>query len=141
MLDTVTALTDNNTYLTSPWSQVTSMIELGTRAKDAVRTLRELARRPHNWDGHGSPPLTMGASNTAMGLLVAIGDRLDGVRIVPVSGGGVQFEWRITPRELELEILPDGSVQFLIVQGDQMLDGDVETRQMLEALLSWLWQC
>jgi hypothetical protein len=117
------------------------MIELGPRAEAAVQTLRELARMPQNWDGYDSPPLTTGASHTAMELLAAIGDALTGSRIAPVSGGGVQFEWHIGPRELELEILPDGSIQFLIVAGDQMQEGDVVTRATLEALLRWLWRC
>ena len=137
MLDTVA---DNNTHRMSPWSQVTPVMELGGIAKGAVRRLGELARRPANWDGYGSPPLTMEAKSTAMTLLAAIGERLNGVNIVQVPGGGVQFEWGIGPRELELEILPDGSIQFLVVQGEQMLDGDIENRRTLEALLGWLWQ-
>jgi hypothetical protein len=141
MLQKFPALADPNAYVTSSWAQVTPMIELGPRAEDAVRMLREFARMPENWDGYDSPPLTAGASHTAMELLAAIGDGLTGVRIAPVSGGGVQFEWHIGPRELELEILPDGSIQFLIVEGSQMREGDVLTREALEALLRWLWCC
>lgn len=31
----------------------------------------------------------------------------------PVSGGGIQLEWRRQNRELELEILPNGEIAFL----------------------------
>jgi hypothetical protein len=141
MLHKTTTLADRNAYITSPWAQITPLIELGARAAGAVQMLREFARMPQNWDGYDSPPLTTGASHTAMELLAAIGDGLAGVRIAPVSGGGVQFEWHIGARELELEILPEGSVQFLIVEGGQMQEGDVVTRATLEALLRWLWRC
>lgn len=63
------------------------------------------------------------------------------MRIDPVSGGGVQLEWGIGARSLEIEILPDGSVEYLVVEGKDMLEGAVNDQTMLRLLLRWLMRC
>jgi hypothetical protein len=61
-------------------------------------------------------------------------------RVVPVPGGGLQFEWQTATRELELEVLPDGSVEFLTVAGEHMQEGPVSSDQAEEVrrLIGWL---
>lgn len=43
--------------------------------------------------------------------------------ISPVPGGGIQFEWQKGYRELELEILPNRSIEFLVVTEGDMTEG------------------
>lgn len=42
--------------------------------------------------------------------------------IVPVPGGGVQFEWQLATRELEIEFCPGGRVEYLAVREDETAD-------------------
>jgi len=44
----------------------------------------------------------------------------------PVSGGGMQFEWTLRDRDFEPEVLPDGTLRYLIVpQSDAEEDGRI----------------
>ncbi len=53
---------------------------------------------------------------------------LDPPHFVPVPGGGVQLEWELPRRELELEIRPSGDVDFLIVDDDApWVEGSIGT--------------
>jgi len=60
--------------------------------------------------------------------------------VAPVSGGGIQLDWSVAGRELELHIMPDGSIQFLRAFGGEVLEegplklSPIETR----ALFAWL---
>lgn len=42
--------------------------------------------------------------------------------VSPVSGGGLGFHWRADARDLEIEILPDGRVEYLktLKMGEQI---------------------
>jgi hypothetical protein len=67
--------------------------------------------------------------------------------IGPVSGGGLGVEWRNGDRDLNLEILSDGSIEYLKAertasgfQGDQMEDGEIPPDRLGEVrnLIRWL---
>lgn len=75
-----------------------------------------LAALPNNWDGFGSPPIQPAALQTAHWLVGTL-ERLalPAPQIFPVTGSGISFTWRLDTRELEIEILPDGSAQYLVV--------------------------
>ena len=52
--------------------------------------------------------------------------------IGPVPGGGIGIEWRYGNRDLNLEILPDGSIEFLKAEKtpsgfdlNEMVDGQI----------------
>jgi len=57
--------------------------------------------------------------------------------IAPVPGGGIQLEWDRDNRSLELEIHPNGHLEFLVCEGDEMVDGPLSER-ILPYLLHWL---
>lgn len=95
------------------------------RLAGPLETLTNLARLQDNWDGYGSPPLRPVALKGAIHVLLASDiENPPAPYVGPVTGGGVQMEWRTPTRELELEILPDGSVEYVTV-GEQgrMMDG------------------
>jgi hypothetical protein len=67
--------------------------------------------------------------------------------IGPVSGGGLGVEWRNRDRDLSLEILPDGSIEYLKAERtplgfdtDHMEDGEIPHDRVGEvrALIRWL---
>ena len=106
----------------------------------AVFKLRELAA---DWDGGGSPPVREEALAGAVRLLCALpSEELPPPHVCPVSGRGIQLEWQLSGRELELEVLPDGSVEFLKVDGDWMDEGALGRDDLLHAraLADWLRQ-
>lgn len=80
-------------------------------------TINELAELPENWDSYGSRSIQEKALTVARHIIQEINTRqLPLPRAYPVPGGGIQLEWCILGRgELEVEILPDGSIEFLEV--------------------------
>jgi hypothetical protein len=59
---------------------------------------------------------------------------------VPTSGGGVQFEWTVGERELEIEVYPDGTIQYLLDGPWRKKDGAIPADQieMVRPLIIWL---
>ncbi|MFQ5538907.1 MAG: hypothetical protein ACE5FB_00775 [Candidatus Binatia bacterium] len=106
----------------------------------ALRALFQIATLPHNWDSYGSPPLSPTSLATSIDLLSEIDlDDLPIPHVAPVPGGGVQFEWSVGQRELEFEILRDGSVEFLKVDSKQPVEeGQLRYVDQMFSLLSWL---
>jgi hypothetical protein len=83
-------------------------------AVDAVFRLGGLTA---NWDGYGSPPIKQAALRKALALLDGIQNYdLPTPEICPVTGGGIGIAWHQQTHELEVEILPDGSAEFVIVE-------------------------
>jgi len=60
--------------------------------------------------------------------------------IGPVSGGGLQVEWRLGVRELEIEVRPDGSLEFLTADGEDEVDEGIlpNDSESIEGLVAWL---
>ncbi len=114
---------------------------LTPKQAEAMRRLGELAKLPENWDGYGSLPPTQIAIELVMDLLLNIDDRhLPAARVVPVSDGGVQLEWRTADRELHLEVAGDGTGQYLQMQDGQPQKEDEVTPRIdyVRPLLAWL---
>ena len=113
-------------------------------AAETVKRVLALTSLPRNWDSYGSPPPSQVAIFASFGLLNSIPktvfEDLPIPFVAPVSGGGIQLDWNVGTRELELHIMPDGSTQFLRAHGGDVLDegplrlSPIETR----ALFAWL---
>lgn len=108
---------------------------------EAARRLREIRNLESNWDSYGSRPLSDDAFNSAKEVLFAMECDTPPPAIVPVSGGGVQFEWQVEDRELEIEFLPDSRIIFLRVHEDEATDEEELSSTDLTrvpSLLKWL---
>mgnify|MGYP001374707901 CR=1 FL=1 len=111
-------------------------------SQESLRRLVSLPSLTPNWDGYGSPQITDIAINGAAYILnttqVA---RLPQPYIGPVTGGGVQIEWHLPERAVELEVCPDGSVGYITIEGDEYSD-DMYLPSYLDSrvfgLLNWL---
>lgn len=100
----------------------------------AVTDVLQTAALPTNWD-YNSPP-TEALVTRAILFLTSIQLELPAPQVVPVAGGGIQFEWQVRPRELEIEFRPDGSVEFLKSEhGEPVEEGELRTTP---PLVSWL---
>lgn len=127
---------------TARWGQFISLTDLPPMMEQAIERLRELSQLPDNWDGYGSPKITQEAKQSVMGLLACMRSyAIPSIRLDPVSGGGVQFEWEIGLRALEIEVLPDGSVEYLVAEGQNMKEDALNNPATLPLLLQWLMRC
>jgi hypothetical protein len=117
----------------------------------AASILAELAQLPANWDGYSSPPLQPVVLRVAKDLLREIRPgHAPAPHIAPVTGGGLAFSWHLPPRAHELEILPDGLLEYWTTKGDsgggqeEFGEGSFHPDQLVAAsthiqgLLCWL---
>lgn len=110
--------------------------------KDALIALFHAAKLPVDWDSYGSiPPLPKVVKNAEKLLMAIKFEDLPVPHIVPVSGGGIQIEWSAASRSLELEIMPDGSVEYLEIEADKpFYEGELEASNInqIQSLILWL---
>lgn len=109
---------------------------------ETLQAVCQLANLRDDWDSYGSPPISPAALHTSTRLIAMIdpGD-LPVPCVFPVPGGGMQLEWIVGQRELELEILPDGTVEFLKVEGGQPIEEaqvGLKAYGQTSSILSWL---
>jgi hypothetical protein len=130
------------------WSDVTSLWTSQAWVPAARHSVAALCGLRPNWDGQGGPA----PHKVALDLLNRLIKELEcydltTAHIGPVSGGGVGIEWRCGKRDLNLEILPDGSLEFLTAEKapsgfdpNQMLDGQISGDRLNEVrpLIRWL---
>jgi hypothetical protein len=106
-----------------------------------LRALAPLGALHANWDSYGSPAIDDSVIDGAVALIRNVGlENVSAPRVIPISGGGVQFEWEKGRRGLEVEIHPDKTVAVLIADGDAMFEFPRMRLQdlSLEKLLLWL---
>jgi hypothetical protein len=109
----------------------------------SLRRIGELMRLPDDWDTYGSPRIQQPAAQKAVQVLSAAAalEHLPTPQIVPVSGGGLQIEWTSGNRELEIEILPDSSIEYLIAEADQTYEAPIPAEHahlFVQSLVHWL---
>lgn len=126
---------------TPQWTGITMLGEAGWLER-AVRRTIQLAGLTADWDSYGSPPPSPHTILKALELLREF-ERFDHVsaepEVVPTSGGGVAFEWQFGSRTLELEVLPDASLEYLQVEHDEAAsEGVVRTLREAAVLFAWL---
>src|SRR5260370_27103929 len=88
------------------------------------KRLDEISALERNWDSYGSEPPTVDAIAKARTLITSVyrtlrataGQNAIPFAVVPVSGGGVQIEWRSRDGAIEVEIGAE-SYGYLLVQG------------------------
>ncbi|HEX4961270.1 MAG TPA: hypothetical protein VF173_10565 [Thermoanaerobaculia bacterium] len=73
----------------------------------------------------------------AIGVLLDHGITVPPPFLVPTASGGVQLEWSIDSRELELEIPEKGRFEFLLVDGSKEVEGEA-SRWIAMRLLRWV---
>ena len=123
------------------WGGVTPLSRATQWLRSAQRKISELAQLAENWDGYGSRPVQQPAIEQAADILACLSNLdLPNPQIFPVAGGGLQLEFQQDPRELEIEILPDGSIEFLMLKDGEMREGSIPygSRGDLYRLAYWL---
>lgn len=122
--------------LDTQWSPVSIVAAQPLWSRAIQNELIELTDLPYNWDSYGSPPVQTEVISVALDVLATM-SRAGMARptVLAVPGGGVQFEWATPNSELEVEIRPDRSIEFLIVdEEDRMSEGTLDKQIENEAL-------
>jgi hypothetical protein len=129
-------------YASPQWSGVVLMSELSQWQIETIRKLFQLLALPIDWDSYGSPPPSEVAVTAAARLILSIElDYFVSPRIVPVSGGGVQLEWSLGSREVEIEIGDEGSAEYLkSIHAKPVEESQVSLADLprIRSLLMWL---
>jgi len=83
---------------------------------ECLERVNDLARMPLGWDSYGSPTIAPEAVETAVELLHKLA-LLSAPKphIVPISGGGLQLDWAVNNRELEIGVRATGHLEYLLV--------------------------
>lgn len=98
------------------WSNVSSVFEENLLSVAAQEKLKELKSLPENWDSYGSSPINQDAIELTASLLADLAKiSIPSPMIIPVHGGGIQLEWQKANGELEIEILPNKTIEYLVV--------------------------
>lgn len=109
--------------------------------RDVTAKLDAIAALPHNWDGDGGDPVPHRIVTAAGELLLPLARMQPPVpRIAPVLGGGLQFEWHIGDRELEIEIMPDGTIEYLTAEGGRVQENGLPqfSTGEVKTLVAWV---
>lgn len=86
---------------------------------EEMRELADLARLENSWDSFGSRPISHAAINDANVLMKRAAAQY-GIRpyaLAPLSGSGVQLEWRSHNNRLEVEVYGNERFHYLIIEG------------------------
>ena len=79
--------------------------------------LQEFLAFEENWNGYGESPIYDEAIKRVIAVLNKIvSETTPKPDIVPTSRGGIQIEWVSNDFEIEVEILPTGPAQIIIVE-------------------------
>jgi hypothetical protein len=106
----------------------------------AAQRIRELSALRQGWDGENGPSVTDQALASAGSLLEQLAKPRIGFapHVGPVVGGGLQLEWTVGVKSLEIEVLPDGRFEFLAARGNEMQEGEIHDLFAVQSLVSWL---
>lgn len=85
-----------------------------------VEQLDAMLALPSNWDGYNADPIQPAPVAVAKEIVRFFesfarhyGPKLRDLRVHPTRIGGVQLEWEDDQNEIELELYPDGRMEFL----------------------------
>ena len=94
------------------------------RLDEALERLARLSRLEPDWDSYGALPMARLAPDVARTFVLTSIDRFaDGApdravpyTAMPIADGGVSLEWRGPTSSLELDISPEGTLGYLLIE-------------------------
>ncbi|MFA5864493.1 MAG: hypothetical protein WC975_07370 [Phycisphaerae bacterium] len=110
--------------------------------------LEKIAHLPENWDGLGSQGTDSSIVQSIIFMLSQLQNSFDVDIIVPyvcpIAGGGIQLEWTLGNKHVELEFIDKDTIAFLTEEmldsEEKMRSGEISLRNMNEirTILNWL---
>jgi hypothetical protein len=121
-MPTIAFYNDEGKQLSAPALEAEASRQIIRNTMDDLDRIAGL--RP-DWDSYGSAPPTGVAVGTARRLILTVyRNSLLSARnpslpfsVAPLSGGGIQLEWRGEIATIEVEIGPEGSFGYLLIKG------------------------
>jgi hypothetical protein len=120
-----------------------------SHASSISRELERIAGLRPDWDSYGSAPPSSESINVARRLVGTVyGEALLSAKnpslpysIAPLSGGGVQLEWRGENKTVEVQVGPSGAFGYLLIKGveptcESEEEDDVPESRILELVRS-----
>jgi len=107
------------------WVGVTNVLSAESWFYTVLDSVREYVDLNSDWDGYGSPPVHQRVVETTVSLLARFADeaaRLPLPEIAPVTGGGLHLEFEVAAKGLEIEILPDTTIEILFSDGEEDIE-------------------
>jgi hypothetical protein len=106
---------------------------------ETLQRLSQVESVGFDWDSYGSEPPSHAAIDSAQNLVwtlvntmfSSVGERAVPFSLAPLSGGGIQVEWRGNTDAIEVEINPVGRYGYLLIHGA----GDARTFQEKDDVL------
>jgi len=131
--------------LSSETGTMTQLLQGSTWEAEAYQHALALKDLPDTWDRPGSRKPTIPAINAALKYIEGVAELelfvLGAPFIAPMSDGGVQLEWERGQRQLEIELLPDGSARFLASDAGEITEGELGPMLSppdVKSLFGWL---
>jgi len=114
----------------------------------AINKIIQFSNLKYNWDSYGSQPINRNCILTAARLILEIISWRDKFKLevpvpflVPTHEGGLQFEWKIENRYLEIEIITGKPIEYFATDREYELEGIIETEDDLRELIQWIVYC
>lgn len=109
---------------------------------NVIRRVFGVSRVPRDWDSYGSVPPTDVAADRAIDIVTHLAvygadELLPTPDVFPVPGGGIRIEWQNADKELAVDVLPDGSLEFLQAENAQVMAEGELVWNRIPALLEW----
>jgi hypothetical protein len=101
---------------------------------EAVKKILDFENLPDNWDSYGSEAPNEVARQKAIDFILMVPSGKPEPIVLPLSGGAIQIGWRKRGRGVQLEFLPDGSIEYLLIQGGEP-EGDGGVLQFISPSL------
>jgi hypothetical protein len=109
--------------------------------RTSLPRLLRLCALEFNWDSYGSPPPSLALVKGIVRLLqLAEKETLPEPEVVPASAGGIQLEWYLGKRELEIEFTATGQIEYLRSDKERREEKEDVIKDLddLRSLLGWL---
>ncbi len=104
-------------------STTDSFYAVASLIEKAIGDLDKLSTLPFDWDSYGSPKISDDLIMAAKRFLYQLEfEFIAAPRVVPISGGGIQFEWQMGERELELEFIDSDNIGYLKVCNEKPIE-------------------
>lgn len=104
----------------------------------AISKLKKLSELSENWDSYGAKTIEKNAVLMALNLIEVIySPRVPEPAIVPLASGGIQFEWHIPQKDLEISLSPNGQAAIYFEEiGKPLVSFEGNTSDLLGQIQS-----
>ena len=127
------------------WESTSKATERPDWLDEAIGNIRQLLQLPSNWDSYDAAPIGSDATERSIDVFLDILNQPDlwkqlpAPRIVPCPDGGIQLEWDMNDREIEI-VVPESSaepIEYLAVDRSGEKEGTLDHTGVIRSLY-WL---